>query len=525
MHPYWGYSNNATANKNLLLWNTNIGSTEEPSSLYGANCNPNFDYAISGALKRITYPIKGYTDLFYEANTAVEGGSPINGGGIRIKKTISYDNNNSAIQTSYNYTNSYFTNAIFTGSFNDNVYNFTTTVVAEDQGNNNPFCTTHNITVYPEKVNVSLGSEATFVANEEVEEYKEDGLGNRLGKKKHTFSTSVDPSFVEFPVETVSASWKRGQLLNQKTYSILPDNSEVLIQEQQNTYTELFQPFKTRGYITRLVFDNDFYTGFCKITGNFYCDKYSEYNDYVFVEKNEQSSVLLPTQTTTTVYDQNGQNPVQSISNSEYDPLTLQLTKQTDQRSDGTTLEMINKYPSDFSGNAVYDEMVNRHIFSPTIETEQKEIGVSLKKVKTNYKQWYPSTDFGGVNGFFAPLSVETQELGGVWETEVMMGEKLENPTQQGYDLRSRPIIYTEKKGLTTYLDFWNDTGKKDLVKRKTLNDQYIDYDYEPNVGILNNLDQNALGNNFVYDVFKRLKLIKDQDLKITDKYNYFYAN
>lgn len=522
---YWGYSNNATANKNLLLWDTDVLRTEEPSSLYGANCNPNFNYAVSGALKRITYPTKGYTDFFYEANTIIEGGSPINGGGIRIKKTVSHDNNNNAIQTSYNYTNSYFTNAIFTGTFDSNVYNFTTEVKAEDNGNGNPFCTSHFITVYPEKVNVSLGSEATFVANEEVEEYKEDGLGNRLGKKKYTFSTSVDPSYADFPIETVSASWKRGQLLNEKTYSILPSNSEVLIKEALTAYTELTQPYKTRGYITRLDFDNDYYEGFCEIAGNYYCDKYSEHNQYVFVEKNEQSSVFLPTQTITTIYDQNGQNPVQNTVTYEFSPLTLQLIRETDQRSDGISLETINKYPNDFGGNTVYDEMVNRHILSPTIETEQKENNVSLKKVKTNYKQWYSSTVFDGVNGFFAPLSVETQEFGGVWETEVMMGEVLVNPTQDGYDVRSRPIIYTERSGLTTQLDWWNDTGKKDLVKKRTVNNQFINYDYEPSVGLMSILDQNNLGSNFTYDVFKRLKLVKDQDLNITDKYNYFYAS
>lgn len=519
---YWGYSNNATANTNLLLWNTDFTRTEEPGPIYGANCRPNFDYAVSGALKRITYPTKGYGDFFYESNS-INPASPIEGGGIRIKKIVNHDNNGSTIQTLYNYISSYFTNFVYTGTVSDITYYYTTGIRAEDPLGTNATCVSHFITVYPEKVNVSLGSESTFVANEDIEEYKEDGLGNRLGKKKYIYSTSTDQVFVEFPTETVSSSWKRGQLLNEKIYSILPSNSEVLIQEQQTIYTELTQPYKTRGYIARLDFDNDANTGRCQITGSRYCDKYSQYNLYIYAEKNEQSSVFLPTQTITDFYDENGQNPVQIVNLLEYNTINLQLTKTTTINSDGHIFESINRYPHDFNGNSVYDEMVNRHIFSPIVETEQKENSATLKLTKTNYKQWYASTNFGGELGFFAPLSVETQETGAL-ETEIMMGEKLVNPTQDGYDLRARPVIFTDRATLTTQFEWWDDAGKKDLLKKKTASNQFINYDYEPAIGIKSMIDQNNLGRYFEYDNFKRLKLTKDQNFNIIDKYSYLYA-
>ena len=95
----------------------------------------------------------------------------------------------------------YVTNAFFDGTVSDNAYNFTTEVNAEDASNNTVICVTHLITNYPEKVNVTLGSEATFVANEEVEEYQKDLSGNRIGKKRYKYTTSVDQSFAEFPLE------------------------------------------------------------------------------------------------------------------------------------------------------------------------------------------------------------------------------------------------------------------------------------------------------------------------------------
>ncbi len=520
---YWGYSNGASANTNLLLWNTDINHIEEPSSLYGANCSPDNSYAISGLLKKITYPTRGNSEFVYEPNLFHNGVSNVNGGGFRIKQIINDDLLNSKTTREFNYINSYVTNAIFDGTVSDNAYNFTTEVNAEDASNNTVNCVTHFITNYPEKVNVSLGSEATFVANEEVEEYQKDLSGNRIGKKRYKYTTSVDQSFAEFPLERISSSWKRGLLLNEKTYSILPNTSEVLIQEEQTTYTEVSQPFKTRGYITRLSYDNDYYSGFCEITGATYCDKFSVYNQHVFAEINEQSSVLLPTQSQTDIFDFNGSNPVRLTSNFEYNTTTLQKTKQTDYRSDGTQIENINRYPHDFVSDAVYSEMINRHIFSPVIETEIKEGSTTLKKTRTNYKQWYPSTSFGGVNGFYEPYSVETSENSSSYETEVVMGEQLVSPTQNGYDLRARPVLYTTRKNVPTTLEWWDTIGKKDFLKKKSF--LYLNQNFDYTKGQLtSNIDQNGVANYHSYDTFNRLKNTKDRDFNFLQSLEYHYA-
>ena len=520
---YWGYSNGASANTNLLLWNTDINHIEEPGSLYGANCSPDNSYAISGLLKKITYPTRGNSEFVYEPNLFHNGVSNVNGGGFRIKQIINDDLINSKTTREFDYINSYVTNAIFDGTVSDNAYNFTTEVNAEDAGNNTVNCVTHFITNYPEKVNVSLGSEATFLANEEVEEYQKDLSGNRIGKKRYKYTTSLDQSFAEFPLERISSSWKRGLLLNEKTYSILPNTSEVLIQEDQITYTEVSQPFKTRGYITRLSYDNDYYSGFCQITGATYCGKFSVYNQHVFAEINEQSSVLLPTLSQTDIFDFNGSNPVRLTSNFEYNTTTLQKTKQIDYRSDGTQIENINRYPHDFVSDAVYSEMINRHIFSPVIETEIKEGSTTLKKTRTNYKQWYPSTSFGGVNGFYEPYSVETSENSSSYETEVVMGEQLVSPTQNGYDIRARPVLYTTRKNVPTTLEWWDTVGKKDFLKKKSF--LYLNQNFDYTKGQLtSNIDQNGVANYHSYDTFNRLKNTKDRDFNFLQSLEYHYA-
>lgn len=522
---FWGYSNGASANLNLLIWNTDLSQSAEPSALYGADCKPNFEYAISGSLKQITYPTGGFSKFLYEPNTAqLPGGGVTKGGGFRIKKIIHNNNLGDTTRTVYNYVSSYLTNILYDSTFYNNVFSFTTQVNAEDNVGGANWCVIHSNTVYPEKISGSLGSDATFVANEIVEEYQTDSLDNRLGKKRYTYSVDVDQVFVDFPNEKVSTTWKRGLLLNEKTYSILPSTSEVVIQEKQTTYTELFQPYKSRGYFVRLSFDNDYNTGFCQTIGNKYCSKYSEHNQYVYAEKNEQSSVLLPTKVKTYNYDQNGINPVIDSVLYEYNTSHLQLTKTITNNSNGKTYENINKYPNDFIGTAVCDTMVNRHILSPIIETDFKENTVSLKKTRTNYKLWYPSTYFGLVKGFIAPFSVETQDNGGAWDIEIVMGETLSSPTQNGYDLRARPILYTDRSKLTTQLEWWENTGRKDLLKKKIAYGLTTEYDYEPTIGIRKIIAPNGLKSTFFYDIFGRLALTQDHEDKILNRYEYYYG-
>lgn len=520
---YWGASNGVTTNKNLLLWNTDSGLSQEPSSTYGADCKFNFNYAISGALKQMVYPTGGFVKFYYEPQMLNDS---TKGGGIRIKKIITSDSDSSQIeQKKFNYLQSYFTNSAFSGDVTSEAYVHTTQVstrVGGNTGNCNQWTLLPH-TTYPEKVNFSLGSAASFMAYNEVEEYHENVGGQRLGKINYSYTISSDLISPDFPLELISTDWKRGLLLNKKTFSILPDSTEVKILEEQTTYQELLQTYKSRGYVARLTTNYDTYLAECAVNTPVYCDKYSSDNQYVFQEINQQSSILLPNRSIKLSFDQNGLNAVIDTVLFDFDSGHLQLTKTTDKNSDGKTYETINRYPSDFTGNTVYAEMVNRHILSPIVETEQKENTISLKKSRTNYKLWYPSTSFGNVSGFFAPISVETSENSATWETEVVMGEQLVSPTQNGYDLRARPVLYTTRKNVPTSLEWWEVLGKKDFLKKKSFLTQNQNFDYSKGE-LASNIDQNGFANYYVYDAFNRLKSIKDRDFNLLQSFQYHYA-
>lgn len=478
-------------------------------------------------MKKITYPTQGFSELEYEANKMTTGEE---GGSIRIKKIVHNDQNNAPTQVSYNYTQPYFTNAVFTGSISSQAYVYTTEIYVDETPEVNDCNWVPNtITLYPDKTSFSLGSEATFMAYEKVEEYREDGQGNRLGKKKYTYTTSQDQAMANFLQELVSTKWKRGLLLKEETFSILPSpsNEEKLIKKQETTYTELVQPFKTRGVMARLTFDDDSNrppSDICPMSIPRYCDIYSHDNIYIIEEKPEQSSVLLPNQTITTTYDQNGLNKVEDVITYEYSSVHLQLTKQTTSRSDGVSLETTYKYSHDFTVQATYNEMVNRHIWSPIIETQLKENNTLIQSGKTNYKQWYAGNTYLGVAGFYAPFSVETQQYGGPVLTLLTMGGSLVNPINDGYDNRARPILYTERSGITTQLEWHDTSGKKDWLKKKTTHGQSVEYNYEEGIGLKSITAPNGLITQYSYDEFQRLKLIKDHNSNITDRFLYTYA-
>lgn len=64
--------------------------------LPGANRDVNPTYIALGALTKITYPTYGYTSFEYEPNSFYYFARNIQGGGIRLKKTVTYDGTNHA---------------------------------------------------------------------------------------------------------------------------------------------------------------------------------------------------------------------------------------------------------------------------------------------------------------------------------------------------------------------------------------------------------------------------------------------
>lgn len=89
---------------------------------------------------------------------------------------------------------------------------------------------------------------------------------------------------------------------------------------------------------------------------------------------------------TETVYDQNGQNPIVTVTNKFYENVRhLQLTKQQVTTSEGKNIETVNQYPVDLAGTAVYDAMLAKNILTPLVSSASTENTNPVSEMKINY--------------------------------------------------------------------------------------------------------------------------------------------
>jgi YD repeat-containing protein len=254
---------------------------------------------------------------------------------------------------------------------------------------------------------------------------------------------------------------------------------------------------------------------------------------------------------TVTLLDQ--QDPskfLNTISNYQYSPSNLLPSVVSSTNSKGATLKSEMKYPYDFAGTIVYDNMISKKIINPLVEQKNYNNTTLLSQVKTNYNLWNteklakPQTNQKGISAY--PL-----------ETEL---------TYNSYDNKGNLLQYTAKDGITTcYLWGYNQTysiakitgatyadlltvlGQTDpnlpaiqvlegtaLVNTLTLLRnglktskplaQVFTYTYAPLVGITNETDPNNKNTFYEYDELNRLKYIRDQDNNIIKKFCYNYA-
>lgn len=233
--------------------------------------------------------------------------------------------------------------------------------------------------------------------------------------------------------------------------------------------------------------------------------------------------------TITTTYSETGSNGLKEKLAFTYARAThQQMTGKTHTDSKNQLWTTSYRYPHELaSSSSVYQEMVDRHLFTPVLEEENRVGGVFTQLVKTNYKKWFPSSLYGGVSGFFAPVAVEIQEAGGTLIPQIVFGEKLSAPTENGYDAKAHPVVYTERNGSVTRLSWWQEHGKHDLVKGQTVNGTFTTtYDYHPLVGVKSMADPEGKVTYYEYDTFNRLKNIRNDNAlgSIRASYCYNYA-
>jgi Family of unknown function (DUF5977) len=246
---------------------------------------------------------------------------------------------------------------------------------------------------------------------------------------------------------------------------------------------------------------------------------------------------------TQTVYDENGQNPVTTISKSYYEnDLNQQLTKTESTNSKGELTQSIIKYPHDYATTAPYDNMLLHNIMTVPVDIQTSTSGQPVSAVKTTY------THAGNNN--FVPASVEKSLKGGPLETEGTIDQ---------YDAKGNILQFTARSGVPTAIVWgYNNrypvaqvvaatyaqaigqltvtpealqsltgaalTAQLNNIRTGLPEARVTSYTYQLPAGVSSITDANNKTNSFEYDVFYRLVQVKDQDGNLVKKNDYGYA-
>jgi RHS repeat-associated protein len=493
---YWGFDNGTTTNSSLI--------TDAP---FNANRSPNFTTTLKGALTKITYPTAGSTEFEYEQNeygqireSDSENGVMINKkpyGGIRVKTIIDKDVDGTVlVEKNYNYNS--FTNANKSSGVISATIGLTKIIVngvfVSPEPNAPSFPVLSNGTIYFSEGLHSIAEIPLYYTN--VTETLSDGAST-----KTTFTSHNDYN------DYLGINFGRGnnQIGSPASYLLMRSlpkeikhyKNSTLVKEKINNYN-LIDRHKARSLYTGSITAGTFIT----------TDLLKTYYTY--------SGWLQKTSETERLYS-DATNFIETISTNIYNDSTyLQVSAMTTQSSKGETLSMNYKYPYNFTVEP-YLTMVNKNIIAPIIE--------ETSYLNTTQIAW-KATDYATFGTLQLPEKIRTKIGNGTEVTQIIF---------DSYDARGNLTQYTSRSGQTATMQYFGnlDFGKTDLLFRQTIGGgnsgtelpRRIEYEYTPLVGLQFMDDINGYRTSFQYDVFNRLKTVKDHQNYLLKENHYHYAN
>jgi len=490
-------------------------------------------------LEKINYPTGGYTQFTYEPHTYSKqatqhpfGLTTSNGtaGGLRIKTIVSKTdvNTTTPLQKDYMYTDAngqstgilsgipiYHTQGIQHSTYNwggfygvvyfQQASNFTQAYDIFSADPLNPLSTTNGSHITYSKVTEQLtdGSKTEYV------------FSNHETMPDENFVLTMynfDGLLVSNPF--TSKELERGLLLSSTRYK----TGNIPVSKTVNEYNDA--PARYNDYVK--VINNEVVEGISILYVNF--NRFTARKIYTFHPYLKRSTEY--------VYDPAGQNPLTTIKDYEYYAGCRRLKTITETNSQQQTLKTLYKYPSEYSGTAVYDSMVKKNILSVVEQTASITKGTTtteLSKAQTNYAFWNSNT-------LTLPGNIKKSVLGSILDTEM---------TFSNYDSYGNPREYITKNGITTVI-LWGYNGqypvakivgstysvangkiaqsildnpsddnqmRSELSKLRTIPSTIVStYTYKPLVGMTSQTEPNGRTIYYEYDGLSRLRLIRDQD-------------
>lgn len=566
---YWGYYNNNPGTTLIpahsYTFSSGLSSVGLP--IGDANREPDETRMKAWILQSIQYPTGGSTQFDFEANRYAGGTLA---GGLRIHQIRSYT---ATGQLATVKTYKYGSGENGDGTFRSQIIQRPSSILNikhnESAGGGSRYSykayTYSSSPTYP-----LVPGEGSPVTYSVVTEYRENGLGNNIGKTIYTFRDDASDQYTYLGAGKgylTSRSWNRGQLLSET----VSDEGGHLRSQTLNSYT-ITKSGSTSSLSGALVVRSVKQTGIKGTSGSCYVanpsgenfdsdDMYLPLLTYVYAF----GTVQLSSSNLYTYSDDNSGQYTLKVTQTDYDP-TFLLPRETRQLVEGpassgnAVVGTQYSYPQDFSipVNATGNELKGiralqtRNAYLP-IETVQyrQESSTLPKNYKTGKLTTYHSMT---LNGLETALPYQTYFLESVYDTFSSSayqssagrysGSSSNFPidpryalrvTMNNYDTNGNLLGYTLTNGSSTSFSYGTYMPSGGVLFSSVVtqtqnagqtNAQTIQYSYTvPLLGMASSTNPRGIVTTYGYDNFGRLAVLKDQNNNVLKAYTYHYSS
>lgn len=410
---YSGYFNGIYTNNHLLT-----GYLPYPN--VAADRDPDYNFAKTCVLTKINYPTGGSSSFEYQLNDGPAIASSYQAG-LRIHRIVSKtDANTISLIKRYEYGSNLL---------NIDMDRSGTTQYEWDAQINAANCTTvpwHFTTYASNPIVPFLNFNGSAALYGTVDEYDDDPISNVNLKKTYGYTADgaiivAVPSIKYLNQYYKDCAWNRGQLNSLTYYKYNPSTGYIPTKSTLNHYTDYRVSTAIAGTKVERILP---LVGSGCIVDEYGQPgvPYSSYFNYFDVPILVGARKL--TQVTNYTYDATGTISTTSIENTSYNsPDHLFPTSKTMTQSNGDTRTTVIKYPNDFSGTAVYDQMATKNQRNPVIEQKsyKNSGGVStfLEGTKTDYGFWDGSAWSSTPTNIIVPQTIQTQLGTGIYEPRI----------------------------------------------------------------------------------------------------------
>lgn len=396
---HWGFSNGNVLTKTssqTYTWFNNLNTYRAPTATG----------SLKGMLKEISYPTGGKSVFYYESHdyrgyvhhdistgTAQVMAENAIAGGARIKKIETFDGMGNKTWKDYYYVTD-FNPAVPGGTQSSGIlerkpkYEWTINIGG--------FFAT--IKSSASIVPVSSTSSGRHIGYTNVVERNQDGSYKTYSYTNHDLGhKDIGPVTIYngglIPVVSFSSTeFERGKPLEEKTYS----SANRLLHKKVFAYQ-------------RIAFTADNFVRTVHLDYTVWCVGANDYNSFPAMTANyNYAHYFLPNRIKDYAYDDANRELLTETVN-EYDTYG-NITKQTQQQSDGGIDEARFTYAYNYPAIAVFDAMKTRNMISQQVTADKYKGTTFLESVKYNY-------DFFTTSNFIAVSNVQYKKGAGAYET------------------------------------------------------------------------------------------------------------